>query len=155
MTHPSLWKALNNFQIGEPNVPLTFQRKLADRFNWSSEFTTRAVDAYKKFIYLSAISIEPVSPSAVIDEVWHLHLVYTQSYWKEMCGEILHKEIHHNPGNGRKGENEEYQQIFMQTCTLYLQEFGEHPDPEIWFVSKDKMKRKPWLKGLNNLKKLK
>ena len=50
-----------------------------------------AIEEYKKFMYLAATSNQMVSPSEIVDIVWHQHLIFTQSY-KEFC-DILGKKI--------------------------------------------------------------
>jgi hypothetical protein len=35
------------------------------------------------------ISTHIVTPSEQVDQVWHLHLTYTRSYWDEFCPNVL------------------------------------------------------------------
>ena len=66
------------------------------------------VSEYNKFMSLKAavrdFDAKDLSPSAMIDEVWHLHILDTKGY-KHFCESILFKGekgifIHHNPDGG-------------------------------------------------------
>ena len=76
-----LWNKLNDFQIDDRRAAFRFTDRLAQENGWSKAFARRAVDEYKKFIYLTATGATPVTPSDVVDQVWHLHLTFTRSYW--------------------------------------------------------------------------
>jgi len=63
--------------------------------------------------------------------VWHLHLLYTRSYWDEFCGKILQKTLHHSPSLGGKQEGLKYRHYYQQTLEIYQKYFGT-PPPDIW-----------------------
>jgi hypothetical protein len=42
--------------------------------------TDRAIGEYRRFLYLTQIAAHDLTPSKAIDSIWHLHLLYTQSY---------------------------------------------------------------------------
>ncbi len=92
-----LWKKIKEFEIDEPSSALTFTERLARENGWTIEFTLRAIEEYKKFMFLICIAEHPLTPSDQIDQVWHLHLLYTQSYWNDFCKNTLNKTIHHGP----------------------------------------------------------
>jgi uncharacterized protein (TIGR04222 family) len=73
-----------------------------------------------------------VTPSKVVDEVWHLHLIYTQSYWGEFCPHVLGRPLHHDPGQGRRGEAQRHAQQYADTLASYRRIFGCDPPAEIW-----------------------
>ena len=74
----------------------------------------------------------PVTPSEEVDEVWHLHLCYTRSYWDRMCGVILGKPLHHGPTEGGKKEEEKFADWYARTLESYRVHFGEEPPVDIW-----------------------
>jgi uncharacterized protein (TIGR04222 family) len=80
-------------------------------------------------MYLAATADVMVSPSEIVDTVWHQHLIYTQSY-KEFC-RILQKEIAHIPSNHNPKEKERFVKAKQTTQNYYEQEFGKQP-PEFW-----------------------
>ncbi len=77
------------FDIHDNGDSSIFIAKLMAEHAWSERFTRSAVDEYKKFIYLLSISQQRLSPSKVVDSVWHCHLTFTQSYWHELCLDTL------------------------------------------------------------------
>src|SRR5688500_9612222 len=107
--HEHLWNKILHFQLDDPTASVKFSDRLAAEKAWTPEFTSRAIPEYKKFIFLCCISPSGASPSQVVDEVWHLHLTYTQNYWKDFCADTLGKEIHHHPSRGGTDENVRHQ----------------------------------------------
>lgn len=85
----SLWNRIQGFSLDAPDADFPFSKKLAKEENWSLDFTRRAIEEYKKFVYLCCILPNGASPSKIIDKVWHMHLIYTQSYWEDFCPNIL------------------------------------------------------------------
>lgn len=125
----ALWEKIKGFDFDQPMSEYSFSVRLAHENFWTEEFTQKAILEYKKFMYLAAISDQMVSPSEIIDKVWHEHLVFTKSY-EEFC-ELLGKQIHHIPSTHQKGEFEKFQQAKVHTSELYQTEFGEQPS-EFW-----------------------
>jgi hypothetical protein len=73
-----------------------------------------------------------LTPSEDVDEVWHLHLVYTQNYWEEFCPNALRRLLHHGPTKGGSEEAEKYLAAYKYTLELYEYEFGESPPKSYW-----------------------
>jgi hypothetical protein len=67
-----------------------------------------------------------------VDAVWHLHLLFTESYWTMLCGEILRRPLHHRPGTGEPGEGEAFAIRYARTIASYEAEFGAAPPETIW-----------------------
>jgi hypothetical protein len=132
MTNQRLYGRLAEFPLETAGGSYTFLQRLRRENGWTESAARRAVREYKRFLYLAGISPEPVTPPAVVDQVWHLHLVYTRSYWEELCGGVLGRALHHGPSAGGAEEREKFGQWYERTRALYLAEFGEAPPPEIW-----------------------
>lgn len=145
MKNKLLWEEIAMFEIDNPTAQFPFSSRLKKENKWSYEYTFRAITEYKKFMYLATISKNSVSPSSIIDEVWHLHLIYTQSYWMEFCKICLGKNIHHIPTNGGNSESTNYQNIYVETLKLYEQEFGEKAPTDIWILRAQKRKIQDYL----------
>lgn len=124
-----LWKAIEEFDFDLPLSEYNFSTRLAKENFWTEAFTNQAILEYKKFMYLAAISNKMVSPSEIVDVVWHEHLVFTKSY-QEFC-EILGKQIQHIPSTHHKGEFQKFKEAKEETKILYNKEFGEQPK-NIW-----------------------
>eukprot|EP01083_Nonionella_stella_P021254 58936_1 len=89
---------------------------------------------YSKFIFLKIISMDfqhtKFSPSPIIDQLWHLHLLYPKKYFALCQAEANGNIIDHKPegkfdGNNRKRLN--------NTLELYTSTFGK-PHDGIWIV---------------------
>src|SRR6185436_12357785 len=98
--HVELWRAIESFQIGPPDCDLPFGARLARENGWSLPFAARVIAEYKRFVFLAATAPHPVTPSDSVDQAWHLHLLYSESYWSELCGQVLRRPLHHGPTRG-------------------------------------------------------
>jgi hypothetical protein len=127
-----LWQKINHFQLDQPDVALHFSDRLARENGWPLEYALRCIQEYKKFMFLICIAPHPLTPSDEVDQVWHLHLLYTQSYWKEFCGTVLGQEIHHGPTKGGSAEQDKFTDWYAKTKELYTATFGEAPPMDIW-----------------------
>lgn len=127
-----LWGRINSFLFDDPTASFSFTQRLARENHWSLPFATRVVEEYKRFIFLAVTCDHVVSPSDEVDQAWHLHLVYTRSYWDEFCGEILGRPIHHGPTKGGKSESDKFVELYEQTKDSYASKFGCQPPPDIW-----------------------
>ncbi len=127
-----LWNRLQNFTLDHPKAEFPFSRKLAKEENWTESFTQKAIEEYKKFVYLCCTLPNGASPSKIVDKVWHLHLTYTQNYWEEFCPDILQRKLHHHPSNGGRSEIEKHRNWFGETLKNYRKVFGQLPPEEIW-----------------------
>lgn len=95
MKNADLWR-----RIGEYRMDGRFEEKLARENGWSLEFAARVVREYRRFAYLAIAAGHMASPSDAVDQAWHLHLTYSQSYWDDFCGKALGRPLHHHPSKG-------------------------------------------------------
>lgn len=137
LSQPSLWQKLSDFQLDDsPEAAVQFSDKLINEQKWSPEFAKRVMAEYKKFLYLCLTMPQGASPSEVVDEVWHLHLTYTQSYWQKLCGEVLQRQLHHYPNRGGSSENQRHRDWYADTLIVYVKEFQELPPVDCWPLPK-------------------
>lgn len=127
-----LWKQIQDFPLDDPSSTLTFTQRLARENNWSIHFAQRVTTAYKNFIFLCMVSPQAVTPSDAVDQAWHLHMTYTESYWTDLCGKLLGRQLHHHPTKGGENENEKFFYQYDATLLLYQEKFGEQPPEDIW-----------------------
>lgn len=132
MQEKPLWDKVQNFTFENLEDEYDFTTRLAYENNWTEYFTKQAIEEYKKFMYLAAISNQMVSPSEIIDTVWHQHLIYTTSY-KQFCV-VLNKNIEHIPSTHNKQDKEKFIKAKKITQQLYEAEFGNQPK-ELWEYS--------------------
>ena len=133
-----LWSTLESFELddltrgAEGRPARTFADRLAEEQGWTAEFAGRVVREYKRFVYLAATGARPVTPSLIVDECWHLHLTYTRSYWERLCGQVLSRPIHHDPGRGGADEDARFSGQYARTLDVYREVFDESPPLDIW-----------------------
>ena len=84
-----LWKNIKAYEFDQDGGEYTFSLRLASEQCWTKVFTEQAIEEYRKFMYLAATADQMVSPSEIVDHVWHQHLVYTKRY-QQFC-EIIGK----------------------------------------------------------------
>lgn len=128
----SLWNRIQGFSLDAPDADFPFSRKLAKEENWSLDFARKAIEEYKRFVYLCCVLPNGASPSKIVDKVWHMHLIYTQNYWEEFCPNILRKSLHHHPSKGGFNENTKHQNWFTNTLKSYKEIFQTEAPQEIW-----------------------
>jgi hypothetical protein len=131
LSHP-LWQPLYAFHPDKPGVAMPFSRRLAIENGWPRRYTLRVIEEYKRFVFMAVTSGQSVTPSEAVDQTWHLHLVYTRSYWEDFCGNVLQRPLHHQPTEGGTQEDEKYRERYQQTLDLYTETFGSPPPRDIW-----------------------
>jgi hypothetical protein len=110
----------------------SFAQRLAHDNRWPAGFTARVLREYKRFVALTCLAGHPVCPSEQVDQAWHLHLLYTRSYWKRLCGEVLGRELHHVPTRGGAAQVQTHREMYRRTLAAYREVFGEPPPPDVW-----------------------
>ena len=123
------WNKIERYDLDHPLSEYGFSTRLARENYWTKNFTTRAIVEYKKFMYLAATSDLMVSPSAIVDTVWHQHLIFTQSY-QDFC-DVAGKAIQHVPSTHNSEDFGKFKQAKERTGKLYQSTFGEQP-ADIW-----------------------
>lgn len=119
------------FQIDSEDASVSFVQRLARENNWSEDFSQRAVTEYKRFICLMMLSEISHPPSDTVDQVWHLHMTYTESYWTAFCGQTLNRQIHHHPKKEGAAQRSRYFSQYQRSMQTYQSIFG-NPPADIW-----------------------
>jgi len=131
LSNTKLWQRVQDFAIDHAGDELPFSMRLARESGWSAERTAGAIEEYRRFVYLMGISPSPLTPSTAVDQVWHLHLTYTRSYWGELCEGVLGRPLHHEPITGGAAI-ELLDERYAGTRELYETEFESAPPTEYW-----------------------
>jgi uncharacterized protein (TIGR04222 family) len=124
-----LWNDALAYDFDQPLSEYCFSVRLAKENFWTQTFTQKAILEYKKFMYLAATHDAMVSPSEIVDVVWHQHLVFTQSY-TDFCT-LLGKTVQHVPSTHNRQDAIRFKQAKERTHQLYKSNFGE-PAADIW-----------------------
>ena len=131
MRNPSLWARLQAYEFDKSHGSAPYSVKLARAEGWSTPYTARVIEEYRRFLYLSQVSDAQVTPCQVVDAAWHMHLTFTRDYWDELCPNVIGAPVHHQPCAGAE-EMPRYNDQFAATKALYAQEFGSAPPEDIW-----------------------
>lgn len=129
LIYPELWQKVQDFEMSSPLDEFGFSTRLQFENNWTIAFSLQAIEEYKKFMFLAAVNDKMVSPSEIVDIVWHQHLIYSESY-KNFCG-ILGKNILHVPSTHNMSEKQKFSDAMNFTEQEYQRHFGELPT-EFW-----------------------
>ncbi len=129
--HP-VWNALSRYKIGPDDAALSFSQRLARENGWSADHSERVIAEYKRFAFLAATVVYPVTPSDAVDQAWHLHLTYTRDYWEHFCPNVLGRPLHHGPTAGGTAEQVRYFDQYADTLKSYEAAFGENAPTDIW-----------------------
>ena len=132
LTDDPLWSRLQAFEFDIAGDALTFTKRLARENAWRPAFSQRVAEEYRRFIYLTQRAGHPVTPSDEVDQAWHLHLVYTRSYWDDLCAQVLERPLHHGPTRGGRAEDAKYHDWYAKTLESYARLFGSAPPADIW-----------------------
>ncbi|KAI9133048.1 TIGR04222 domain-containing membrane protein [Acaryochloris sp. CCMEE 5410] len=135
----ALYKRIQDFSVDHPNSEFPLSQRLAQENGWTIDYTHQAISEYKKFTFLAVVTDHPVAPSDPVDQVWHLHLLYTHSYWDEFCPNVLQQSLHHGPTQGGRTEQEKFQDWYAKTLSSYVTFFGE-PPRNIWSSPEERFK---------------
>ena len=115
-----------------------FANKLGRKLGWKPAFARRAIEEYKKFLYLGVVADFGVTPSKIIDQVWHEHLLFTKGY-AEFTRDVLGRPFEHYPELvPTDDQTSTFQEQYERTIDLYEQEFGVAPPDDIWSTPKFK-----------------
>lgn len=142
----ALYQRLQDFELDDPTHEFGFTRHLMKNHGWTLTYAQRAIAEYKKFVFLTVVANHQVVPSDQVDQVWHAHVLLTQSYSEEFCPKVLGKQLHHHPARGGRTERAEFHRLYVQTITSYRYFFGSPPfdiwsPPDIRFGAELKMQR--------------
>lgn len=123
--------------LGGKNTSVrAFANKIMKKHRLPKAFTFRAIEEYKKFVYLGVISDFIVTPSKYIDLIWHEHLLFSKAY-REFCNEVIHYQFDHQPELvAMEDQTELYSIQYLETLDLYRSEFGMEPPENIWGTPK-------------------
>lgn len=127
-----LYERIRAYPFDQKGSLLPFSARLARENGWSRAYTARVITEYRRFVFLAVVAGHPVAPSDQVDQAWHLHLLYTKSYWKRFCNETLNTPLHHDPTEGGPEERDKFRRWYEKTLESYRAIFGQDPSVDIW-----------------------
>lgn len=141
----NLWQKVSAAFGGPDAFSKAFAAKIARKHGWSNKFALKAISEYKKFVYLGVVSDFHVTPSKIIDVVWHEHILFTSAY-RQFCDQVICYQFDHHPElMPIADETGRFNAQYEDTVEFYISEFGFVPPTDIWDETKfdkDKLKEK-------------
>lgn len=143
----NLWQHISSAFGGPDAFSKAFAAKIARKHGWNNTFALKAISEYKKFVYLGVVSDFHVTPSKIIDVVWHEHLLFTRAY-RQFCDEVIGYQFDHHPELiPEADETGRYNAQYLDTIEFYISEFGFEPPTDVWGETKydkEKLKEKKY-----------
>jgi hypothetical protein len=130
--HQERWHRIRSFEFDPPGAVIHFIDKLIAETGWTRGQAEQAVEEYRRFLLLACVAGHPVSPSPTVDEVWHTHLLYTRSYWDDLCPNVLSFDFHHEPATGTPNDRSKLDDWYARTLASYRTVFQEDASPDVW-----------------------
>jgi len=127
----ALYQRLLAYPLEDPSHSLGFLAHLMRSNGWDRAYALRAMEEYKKFVFLALVAHHQVTPSDQVDQVWHLHLLFTDTYWNDFCPRVLGRPLHHHPAKGGREERERFHHLYLATLATYQSFFGR-PPVDLW-----------------------
>ncbi len=127
-----LYRRIQAFQFDDREALFPFHGRLARENGWSEGYTARVISEYRRFVFLALAAGHPVTPSDQVDQAWHLHLLYTNSYWNRFCKETLGRPLQHGPTQGGENERDKFTDWYQETRTSYRRFFNQECPRDIW-----------------------
>jgi len=92
-----------------------------------------AIFEYKRFLAIKKTYLKiELSPSPLVDEVWHMHILDTKQYMKD-CDKLFGFYLHHAPSFGTsKEEKSAMGSRYSKTLQVYESLFKEPASVKIW-----------------------
>ena len=134
----ALWSKIEQFPIDDPASDFSFSDRLTRENGWSKSKTAAVIKEYLKFVFLACEAGHPVTPSLDVDEAWHLHMIYTRSYWTDLCQNTIERPLHHGPTKGGSSESSKFHEWYQNTLDSYSRLFDQLPPAEIWPSAKQR-----------------
>lgn len=147
-----LYQKICDLEITAVTSTLSFESRLARENGWDLAQAVRVNDEYRKFLFLLIHAGHPVTPSDQVDQAWHLHLLYTRSYWDDLCGRLINRPLHHGPTAGGNSENEKFVDWYEQTKLSYRRFFAQDPPLDIWPSSSKRFGEDTQFRRINMLR---
>ena len=86
---------------------------------------------YRKYLVLAYFIDKMISPSEQVDQVWHLHMTYTQHY-RATYQTLIERDFKHAPSSGGSSEGKKFEDIYLETLKFYKAMFLICPPDDVW-----------------------
>ncbi len=134
-----LWLKLNFLDLGANAAFQPFMQMMGQQTGWPMPMLGQVMEEYRKFLFLALRAGHPVTPPAMIEKVWSMHMQVAKNYWEQLGSLIAEQPTAQGLGpQSASSMAEQYQ----QTLASYARIFGVEPPANIW--SKEPPKSDPF-----------
>jgi hypothetical protein len=120
----------NNLDLNQLQSDHNLIALVQEDTGWKIKFTKWVLVEYERFLYLRSMD-DTLSPSIIIDTVWHLHILCTKQY-AEYCINTFGKFVHHDAYDMIRFTESEKKNRLANTLVAYRSVFGQTDDFFIW-----------------------
>lgn len=131
MRDKALWQRLETFEIDTGDGNGDFAARLSDTYGWSKREVRRKLVEYRRFLYLAHFYPDDTAPPPDVLNIWQTHLLYTRSYWDDLCRDVLGAPLHHDPDAAER-DAKDWRRRLRETQALYRDEFDRSPPGKDW-----------------------
>ncbi len=130
------WQRVLAYQLGNPEAEprFSFLHKVMRETGWSQRNSEQVILEFRKFLFIRIVTDAnvPIVPCLMVDEVWHIAILYNFNY-EAMSMDLLGRMFYHRPV-AKLRDTEAVPELFAATLELYRKYFGE--PPSLWRVKK-------------------
>ena len=127
MQDPALWQEIQDTPIALAPRRHCLAEHLWREFDLPASRHSTALTEYRRFLYLVAVSKEPLAPSPLIDYMWKTHAKCARI--APDGGKALLARLPSRADGGTEPHNNP---AYQRTLDLYQQEFRAPPMPKVW-----------------------
>jgi hypothetical protein len=136
LTDPELWKLIENWPLpywddmdhdaSPPRRTRRFEDSLRKAGGWTDTAAEEITVAYRRFLYLKALTGETLTPPVWIDMAWHQHMCFPANY-KALQTRLGREIVHRRSLTGK-----ERNAAWDRGRDLWAAEFDGTPPRETW-----------------------
>jgi hypothetical protein len=124
-----LWLKLNFLDLGQNAAFQPFLQMLGQQTGWPLPLVSQVMEEYRRFLFLALRAGHPVTPPAMIEKVWTLHMQMAKNYWEQLGSLIAERPVAQGLGPASAASMAEQ---YQQTLASYARIFGMEPPADIW-----------------------
>jgi hypothetical protein len=128
MKEPALWAALKDHPFPVRGASDDLSARVLKIGRLGRRRTLTALDAYRRFLYLSAIAGSEVTPPPLLGEIWRIHALDHANYTEGLVRGVIRRPM----PDAFSPPLPLSHPAHRRTRALYREEFGQSPPAMLW-----------------------